>query len=72
MSAIVVVLDNPFFTSPDAQGRFAIEGIPPGEYTVVAWHERARRHSRGVRVSAGAVTVIDFTIPLAESADSSG
>src|SRR2546428_1554411 len=42
MSAVIVVLDNPFFTSPDTQGRFQIDGIPPGDYRAVGSHERAR------------------------------
>jgi plastocyanin len=69
MSAIVVVLDNPYFSAPDRQGRFVIEGIPPGEYTIVAWHERARLLSRRVRIDPGGITVADFDIPLTESAD---
>lgn len=69
MSAIVVVLDNPFFASPDAAGRFVIDGIPPGEYTVVAWHERARILSRRVRIDAGGVVPVDFDIPLTEPPD---
>jgi len=66
MSAVVVVLDNPYFATPDRQGRFAIEGIPPGEYTVVAWHERARTLSRRLRVESGTPARVDFDIPLSD------
>ena len=39
---------------------------PPGEYSVVAWHERVRPARRKVRLEAGRTTVMDFDIPLTE------
>lgn len=69
MSAVVLVLPNRFFASPDVEGRLRIDGIPPGEYTVVAWHERAPRTTRTVRIEDGAATRVSFEIPLAEQAD---
>lgn len=41
MSAFIVVRDNPFFARVDASGSFRIADVPPGQYTLVAWHERA-------------------------------
>jgi plastocyanin len=69
MSGVIVVLDNPFYASPNADGRFQIDGIPPGEYRVVAWHERARMASKPIRIEAGKASVLDFEIPLTEDAD---
>ena len=66
MSGVIVVLDNPFFASPGRDGRFVIEGIPPGEYRVVAWHERAHVSSKRVRIENGKASVLDFEIPLTE------
>jgi plastocyanin len=68
MSAVIFVLDNPFFAVPDPQGHYSIGDVPPGEYRVIAWHERARPLSKGVRIQPGQATAVDFTIPLAESA----
>jgi plastocyanin len=67
MSAVVVVLDNAFFASPDADGRFVIDGLPPGDYRVAAWHERARRVVKSVRVDTGSSASLDFDIPLEEA-----
>lgn len=67
MSAVVLVLDNPFFTVPDREGAFQIGGIPPGDYTVVAWHERARPVAQSVRIESGRVSSLEVTLPLKEA-----
>lgn len=64
MSAIVVVLDNPYYAMPDANGRYAIPALPPGDYTLVAWHERIKPITHKLHLEAGQVAKIDFTIPL--------
>jgi plastocyanin len=64
MSAVILVLENPYFTVPATSGRYAIANIPPGEYTVVGWHERIKPVMRTVRVVAGETTRLDFNIPL--------
>ncbi len=66
MSAFVLVLDSPAFAVPDADGRYAIPGVPPGEYTLVAWHERAAPIRRRVRVTAGGAVVMDVDIPIVD------
>jgi plastocyanin len=63
MSAVVLVLDNPYFATP-SNAHYAIENVPPGEYTVVGWHERIKPVTRTVRVVAGETTKIDFNIPI--------
>jgi hypothetical protein len=30
---------HPYFAVTDANGKFEISGVPPGKYTLVAWHE---------------------------------
>jgi plastocyanin len=66
MSAIVLVRENPFFATPDSTGRYVLDGIPPGTYALVGWHERARPVGTTVRVSAGQVERLDFNIPVSE------
>ncbi len=68
MSAIVLVLSNPFFATPDAAGRFAIDDVPPGEYTIVGWHERTKPVVRHVTVAAAQTTTLDFNIPVSAPA----
>ena len=64
MSAIVLVLDNPYFASPDTKGHFVIDSVPPGDYTVIGFHQRIKPVQRRVHVVAGETTKTVFTIPL--------
>lgn len=70
MSAVVLVLDNPFFAQPALTGRYTIENVPPGEYTVVGWHERIKPVRRTVKVVAGETARLDFDIPLPAGGES--
>jgi plastocyanin len=67
MSAVVLVLENPFFAVPTRAGRYAIEDVPPGDYTVVGWHERIHPVQRTVHVVAGQTARVDFNIPIPPS-----
>lgn len=35
----IVVVDTPYFAVTNAEGSFAIRGVPAGEYQVAVWHE---------------------------------
>jgi hypothetical protein len=66
MSAVVMVLPHAFFASPDAGGRYTIEGIPSGRYRVTGWHERARPIHQEVVVEAGSIAEVNLDIPIVE------
>ena len=70
MSAIVLVLDNPYFAQPAPTGRYTIDNVPPGDYTVVGWHERIKPVRRTVKVIAGETARLDFDIPLPAGGES--
>jgi hypothetical protein len=53
MSAYVVGLEHPFFGTSDAEGNFSIKDLPPGEYTLTAWHEQLGTKEVPVKVEAG-------------------
>ncbi len=46
----VVVVPNHAFTRPDASGRFVLPKLPPGQYTIRAWHPRGRALRRQVEM----------------------
>ncbi len=45
MAAYVMVLDTPYFTSPNRDGTFSLEGLPAGSGTLHVWHERAESYT---------------------------
>lgn len=66
MSAIIVVLDHPYFAIPDTEGRFSI-AVPAGDYDVAAWHERIGEVTQRARVVAGHATSLTFSLPIADA-----
>ncbi len=38
----ILVLDTPYYTRPDAGGRFRLRDLPAGDGELVLWHERSR------------------------------
>ena len=53
MIGYVVVVDTPYYGQADGSGAFAIHGVPPGDYTLEAWHESASTPTR-MKISVGA------------------
>lgn len=66
MSAVVLVLGTPLYTVPSTDGRYSLDDVPPGDYVLVAWHERAAPIRRRIHVVAGETTAADVSIPIAE------
>ena len=64
MSATILVMDNPYFTIPALDGGFELKNVPPGEYTLVGWHERVGERRSLVRVERGKATTVDLSLPV--------
>jgi len=63
MSAFVLVFAHRFFDKTDESGRYRIEDVPPGTYTLAVWNEGEVRSTRKVRVPAGGGDVVqDFVV----------
>jgi len=59
MAAYIVVVDGPWFTAarfdPESYtATFSIDGVPPGEYDLKAWHKKLKQAGGAARVSVGA------------------
>jgi plastocyanin len=57
MSAALLVLDTPFYTSPAADGTFVLGGLPQGHGKLTVWYEQGEPWTVDVRLpAAGPVT----------------
>ena len=66
MVAHVGVFDHPFHVVSGEGGSFELTRVPPGTYTLVAWHEKYGSTEQQVTVTEGAAPVIAaFTFPAA-------
>jgi plastocyanin len=67
MTGTIVVAPNQWNTQADRDGRFALADVPPGKYTIVAWHKAAGFFRETVTVAAGSDQHVEFLIPIDES-----
>lgn len=57
--AYVYVFDHPYAAITDERGRFVIKDIPPGSYTVEAWHEAlGTKKIADVKIESGKASAI--------------
>lgn len=59
--AYVGVMAHPFFAVTDEFGRFEIRGVPPGNYTLVVWHERLGEQQVEITVAPNEIRNADIT-----------
>jgi hypothetical protein len=64
MEATIVVAPTQYFARVEPSGEYHLPAVPPGEYTVVAWHKAAGFFRKQIVVAAGRSTSADFLIPL--------
>lgn len=61
MSAYVGVVPHPFFAVTDDKGSFEIKNLPPGTYTIEAWHEKFGTQTQQVTVDETGAKTVDFS-----------
>ena len=62
--AVVLVVGSGEFALTDAEGRFAIDGVPAGSYEVLAQREHLTAGRQTVNVDAGQAVTVDFVLGL--------
>jgi plastocyanin len=62
MSAFILVFGHPFFTMTDADGRYRLDNIPPGTYSVIAWNEGTSSDPALVSVPNGGTAELDVAV----------
>jgi hypothetical protein len=62
--AYLFVDEHPYYARIDAQGRFRLDGVPPGRYEVICWHPSwvEERHDRDPETSL--ITRVFFRPPV--------
>lgn len=64
MHSYVAVFNHPYFAVTDDKGTFAIDSLPPGAYTLLAWHEgMSSPTSQPVQVAANGGATVSLTLP---------
>ena len=61
MNAFIGVVAHPYFAVTADGGKFEIRNLPPGKYTIEAWHEKAGRQAQEVTVGEKDSKSITFT-----------
>jgi plastocyanin len=63
MSAFIMVFSHPYYSKAEADGRYRIDNIPPGTYTVAVWHEGETRETKTIAIPPqGGDVDLDFVV----------
>jgi plastocyanin len=61
MTSYAGVVAHPFFAVSATDGSFSIPGLPPGTYTIEAWHELYGSQSQQITIAGKQTQTIAFT-----------
>ena len=62
MHGYFVVLSTPHSAITDSAGAYTLSGLPPGKYTVTAWHERFGTKTQEITITGGETKTADFVL----------
>jgi plastocyanin len=61
MRAYIGVMEHPYFAVTRADGSFEMTNVPPGDYTVAAWHEKLGDQTKQIHLAASEHGAVEFT-----------
>jgi plastocyanin len=60
MRGLILVLNTPYFVMTDPEGRFRLNKLPSGHYTLKAWIDSRTTREQPVELKSGSTLHIDF------------
>ena len=62
MRGFLLPVQNPFYGVVDKDGSFTIDNVPPGSYSIVAWHPNLGKVAQTIEVSEGGSVEVNFEL----------
>jgi plastocyanin len=62
MNAFILVFSHRYFAMTDTDGRYHIDNVPAGTYSLVAWNEGTASEPKPVTVQDGGISDLDFVL----------
>ena len=63
MNAYIAVVAHPYYAVTGPDGSFKLANLPPGTYTIEAWHEKYEATEQTVKIGDKETQTIEFTYP---------
>jgi len=60
MRGYIAVFKHPYFVVTKDDGTFDLSNLPPGTYTIKAWHEKLGTASQTITIGANESKVLSF------------
>jgi plastocyanin len=64
MLSWIGVVDHPYFSVTNEIGSYALRDVPPGKFTIEAWHEQYKPVTRELVVPPGGDVALDFVLDV--------
>lgn len=64
MSAVIQVMDTPYFAFAETSGEFTIPNVPAGKYRLVAWNEQSGQTESPIEVAAAGMVSGNLALML--------
>jgi plastocyanin len=69
MKSYIAVFKHPYFAVTGANGSFDLKNLPPGTYTIEAWHEKYGTTSQSVTIGPKEAKTVSFTFKATAAGD---